>query len=131
MERREINPTDWLPGFNINHGIEVTGAQRVLYLSGQTSNGPDGAPLHKGDLVAQFRAAWSNRKDALAAAGMDPTNIVRLNLYTTDVPAFMAQAGDLIPIFAGDGCKPVSTLLGVAALFEPDSMVELEATAVA
>jgi len=46
MERREINPTDWLLGFNINHGIEVTGAGRVLYLSGQTSNGPDGAPMH-------------------------------------------------------------------------------------
>jgi enamine deaminase RidA (YjgF/YER057c/UK114 family) len=131
MERREINPTDWLSGFNINHGIEVTGAQRVLYLSGQTSNGPDGAPLHAGDLVAQFSAAWSNLKDALAAAGMDATNIVRLNIYTTDVPAFMAKAEALIPIFAGDGCKPVSTLLGVAALFEPELMVELEATAVA
>ena len=131
MERREINPTDWLSGFNINHGIEVTGAQRVLYRSGQTSNGPDGAPLHTGDLVAQFRSAWSNLKDALAVAGMDPTNIVRLNMYTTDVPAFMAQAEALIPIFAGDGCKPVSTLLGVAALFEQEIMVELEATAVA
>jgi enamine deaminase RidA (YjgF/YER057c/UK114 family) len=131
MERREINPTDWLSGFNINHGIEVTGAQRVLYLSGQTSNGPDGAPLHKGDLVEQFRTAWSNLKDALTEAGMTPTNIVRLNLYTTDVPAFMAQAGDLVPIFAADGCKPVSTLLGVTALFEPEIMIELEATAVA
>ena len=62
---------------------------------------------------------------------MTPTNIVRLNVYTTDVPAFMTQAGDLVPIFAGDACKPISTLLGVAALFEPELMVELEATAVA
>ena len=92
MERREINPTDWLGAFNVNHGIEVTGAQRVLYLSGQTSNGPDGAPLHPKDLVAQFRTAWSNLKDALTEAGMTPTNIVRLNIYTTDVPGFMAQA---------------------------------------
>lgn len=131
MDRREVNPTDWLLGFNINHGIEVTGAERVLFLSGQTSNGPDGAPLHAGDLVAQFGQAWSNLKDALAAAEMDPTNIVRLNIYTTDVPGFMAAAGDLVPIFAGDGCKPVSTLLGVTALFAPELMVELEATAVA
>ena len=131
MERREINPTDWLGAFNVNHGIEVTGAQRVLYLSGQTSNGPDGAPLHPKDLVAQFRTAWSNLKDALTEAGMTPTNIVRLNIYTTDVPGFMAQAGELVPIFAGDGCKPVSTLLGVAALFDPEIMVELEATAMA
>jgi enamine deaminase RidA (YjgF/YER057c/UK114 family) len=131
MNKREINPSDWLLAFNINHGIEVTGGQRVLYLSGQTSNAADGALMHAGDLVAQFRLAWENLKAALAAAGMDPTSIVRLNMYTTDVPAFMAAAGELVPIFAGDGCKPVSTLLGVAALFEPDALIELEATAVA
>jgi enamine deaminase RidA (YjgF/YER057c/UK114 family) len=131
MQKREINPTDWLQAFNINHGIEVTGGQRVLYLSGQTSNAADGSPMHAGDLVAQFRLAWSNLKDALAAADMDATNVVRLNMYTTDVDAFMAAAGDLVPIFAADGCKPVSTLLGVTRLFEPEIMVELEATAVA
>ena len=109
----------------------MTSAQRVLYLSGQTSNGPDGAPLHAGDLIAQFRQAWSNLKDALAAAGMDATNIVRLNMYTTDVPTFMASAHDIVSIFARDGCRPVSTLLGVTALFEPEIMIEIEATAVA
>jgi enamine deaminase RidA (YjgF/YER057c/UK114 family) len=43
----------------------------------------------------------------------------------------MAWANDIVPIFAGDGCRPVSTLLGVSALFEPEIMIELEATAVA
>lgn len=131
MQTREINPTPWLQGFNINHGIEVTSAQRVLYLSGQTSNAADGSPQHAGDLVAQFKLAWANLKDALAASDMAPSNIVRLNMYTTDVDAFMGAAGELIPIFAADGCKPVSTLLGVARLFEPELMIELEATAVA
>ena len=131
MQRREINPTEWLQAFNLNQGIEVTGGQRVLYLSGQTSNDAEGAPMHAGDLVAQFGLAWSNLKDALAAADMDATHIVRLNMYTTDVDAFMAAAGELVPIFAGDGCKPVSTLLGVSRLFQPDLMIELEATAVA
>jgi enamine deaminase RidA (YjgF/YER057c/UK114 family) len=130
MQTREINPTSWLQGFNINHGIEVTGAQRVLYLSGQTSNAADGTSMHAGDLVAQFKLAWSNVKDALAMADMSPSNIVRLNIYTTDVDAFMGAAGDIIPVFAADGCKPVSTLLGVARLFEPSAMIELEATAV-
>jgi len=131
MERREINPTDWLLAFNINQGIEVTGGQRILYLSGQTSNGSDGTPLHAGDLVAQFQLAWSNLKEALAAAGMDATNIVRLNMYTTDVPKFMSAAEEIVRIWAGDGCRPVSTLLGVTSLFEPELMIELEATAVA
>jgi enamine deaminase RidA (YjgF/YER057c/UK114 family) len=131
VEKREINPTDWIQAFNINHGIEVTGAQRVLYVSGQTANTADGAPAHPGDLVAQFTLAWSNLKDALAAADMGPPNVVRLTMYTTDVPAFMAAAGDLVPVFAADGCKPAATLVGVAALFLPDLMIELEATAVA
>jgi enamine deaminase RidA (YjgF/YER057c/UK114 family) len=131
MQTREINPTPWLQGFNINHGIEVTGAQRVLYLSGQTSNAADGSARHVGDLVAQFALAWSNLKDALAQANMTPSNIVRLNMYTTDIDAFMGAAGQLVPIFAGDGCKPVSTLLGVARLFQPGLMIELEATAIA
>ena len=131
MDKRAINPTDWLLGFNLNHGIEVTGAQRVLYLSGQTSNAADGAPMHPGDLVAQFGLAWSNLKAALDASDMDATNIVRTNMYTTDVAAFMAVADQLVLIFAGDGCKPVATLLEVAGLFEPELMIELEATAVA
>ncbi len=131
MQKREINPTDWLQGFNINHGIEVTGGQRVLYLSGQTANAADGTPMHAGDIVAQFKLAWSNLKDALAASDMAPTNIVRLNMYTTDVDAFMAAIEQLVPIYAEDGCKPSCTLLGVARLFEPELMIELEATAVA
>ncbi len=131
MDKREINPTEWLLAFNVNQGIEITGAQRVLFLSGQTANAADGSPMHTGDIVAQFQMAWDNLKAVLAEADMDPSNIVRMNMYTTDVDAFMAAAEHLVPIFAGDGCKPVSTLLGVAALFEPELMIELEATAVA
>ena len=131
MDKREINPTDWLKAFHINQAIEVTGTQRVLYLSGQTATAADGAPMHPGDLVAQFKMAWANLKDSLTAAGMDPTNIVRLNMYTTDVEGFMAAAEELASVFAGDGCSPVSTFLGVTSLFESELMIELEATAVA
>ncbi len=131
MERRNINPTPWLQAFNLNHGVEVTGVQRTLYLSGQTATDPEGNPMHPGDIVAQFKMAWSNLKDALAAAGMTAANVVRLNVYTTDVDALMGAAGELMPVFASDGCSPASTVLGVARLFEPSIMVELEATAVA
>lgn len=131
MKRRTIDPTDWLQGFGIHHGVEVSGGERVLYLSGQTSSGPDGAPMHVGDLVAQFRLAWDNLKDALAAADMTPEHVVRLNLYTTDMSAFMAAAEELVPIWVADGCAPSCTLVEVAGLFESELMVELEATAVA
>jgi len=131
MHTRPINPSKWLEAFNINHAIEVTGGQRVLYVSGQTSNDASGAPMHPGDLVAQFKLAWKNLVDVLAAANMEPKNIVRLNFYTTDVDAFMAKAGEMVPIYAQTGCKPAATLLGVTRLFEPSIMLEIEATAVA
>jgi enamine deaminase RidA (YjgF/YER057c/UK114 family) len=69
--------------------------------------------------------------EVLAAANMKPANIVRLNFYTTDVDGFMANAEEMVPVFAKQGCKPVSTLLGVTRLFEPSIMIEIEATAVA
>jgi enamine deaminase RidA (YjgF/YER057c/UK114 family) len=131
MQTRAINPQTWLGAFHVNQAIEVTGGQRVLYVSGQTSNDARGAPLHPGDLVAQARQAWTNLLEVLAAAGMTPASIVRLNFYTTDVDGFMAAAGELVPLWAGAGCKPVSTLLGVTRLFQPEILIEIEATAVA
>jgi enamine deaminase RidA (YjgF/YER057c/UK114 family) len=131
MEVRALNPQTWLGGFNLNQAIEVTGGQRVLYVSGQTSHDANGAPMHPGDLVAQAKLAWANLSEVLDAAGMKPANVVRLNFYTTDVDLFMAKAGEIVPIFAGPGCKPTATLLGVTRLFDPAAMVEIEATAVA
>lgn len=131
MKTRAINPTPWLQGFNMNHAIEVRGGERTLYLSGQTASAPDASPLHPGDLVAQFQTSWDNVKAALAEADMEPGHVVRLNIYTTDVDLFMEKAEEIIPIFAQDGVQPVCTLLGITRLYEPELMVELEATAVA
>ncbi|NNU15977.1 RidA family protein [Parvularcula sp. ZS-1/3] len=130
MKTRSIDPTPSLEHFGLSHAVEVSGGARTLYLSGQTSTGPEGEPLHPGDLVAQFKLAWSNLKDTLSAADMGPINVVRLNIYTTDVQGFMAKAEELVPIWAADGIRPSCTLLEVSALFDPTLLVELEATAV-
>ncbi len=132
MEKRAINPAKWLlNGFNLNEAIEVTGGQRVLYVSGQTSTDEQGAVLSPGDMLGQFKQAWANLNAVLTAAGMTPDNVVRLNFYTTDVDAFMGAAGEIVPLFAAAGCTPVATLLGVTRLFDSSIMLEIEATAVA
>ena len=81
--------------------------------------------------MAQFKLAWANLKAALEEADMQPANVIRLNIYTPVMDRFMAEAGDMIGVLAGEGVQPVSTLLGVACLFDPDALIELEATAVA
>jgi len=131
MQKTTHNPTPWLQGFGLNHAVEVKGGERTLYLSGQTASDADGAPMHPGDMVAQYKVAWQCLLDALASAGMDATNIVRLNFYVTDVAAFMAAADQVMPIHGGAGAEIASTLLGVNELYHPDIMIEIEATAVA
>ena len=131
MKKTTHNPTPWLQGFGLNHGVEVKGGERTLYLSGQTSSDADGAPLHPGDMVAQYKTAWQSLLDALECAGMDADNLVRLNFYVTDVPTFMAAAEEIMPIHGQAGAEIVSTLLGVKELYHPDIMIEIEGTAVA
>jgi len=131
MEIKVHNPTDWLQGFGLNHAVEVSGAVRTLYVSGQTASDADGAPMHPRDMVAQYKAACSNLLDALASGGMGAGNIVRLIFYTTDVPVFMEAADRIMPIHGEAGAQVASTLLGVSALYHPDVMIEIEATAAA
>ena len=131
MEKTTHNPTPWLQGFGLNHAVEVTGGERTLYVSGQTSSAADGSPLHPGDLVAQYKEAWACLIAALESASMDATNLVRLNFYVTDVQAFMETADQIMPIHGEAGAQIVSTLLGVKELYHPDIMIEIEATAVA
>ena len=125
------NPTEWLTHFGLNHAVEVRGGERTLYLSGQTSSDAKGEPLHAGDLVAQFRCAWGELLKALASADMGPENLVRLNIYTLDVSAFMEAAEQIVPIYAESGAQLSCTLLGVKELYHPDILIEIEGTAVA
>jgi enamine deaminase RidA (YjgF/YER057c/UK114 family) len=58
-------------------------------------------------------------------------DVVRLTYDTTDVDSFVASAGPGVGRILEAGCRPASTLLGVARLFHPDILVEIEATAMA
>jgi len=126
-----INPWTWQDQFSFSQAIEVTGGQRVLYCAGQTSVDGDGRPLHAGNMAAQIGQALDNLETVLGQAHLTFANVVRLNYYTTNVAAFMEAAAMLGTRLRAGGCVPSATLLGVAALFHPDILVEIEATAVA
>jgi len=125
-----VNPWKWQDQFQFSQGIDVRGAERLLYCAGQTSVDAEGAPMHAGDMPAQINQALSNLETVLRQAGLTLANVVRLNYYTTDVPAFLEAGADYGPRLQAAGCQPASTLLGVASLFHPDILVEIEATAV-
>lgn len=131
MERRIVNPWRWQDDYGFVQANEVSGHQRVLICSGQTSVDAQGNPLHAGDMAAQINQALDNLETVLAGAGMTLANVMRLNYYTTDIGAFFGAAETLGARLAAGGCQSAGTLLGVTGLAFPGLMIEIEATAVA
>jgi enamine deaminase RidA (YjgF/YER057c/UK114 family) len=129
MERRAINPWTWQDRLGFVQANEVSGAKQTLICSGQTSVDASGAPLHAGDMAAQMRQAIDNLETVLRQAGLQLSDVVRLNYYTTDVDRFVQAAPAGLSRLAEAHCRPASTLLGVARLFHPAILVEIEATA--
>jgi len=131
MERTAVNPWTWSVNFGFNQAELVEGASKVLYCAGQTSVDANGAPQHPGDMAAQIALALDNLEAVLTEAGMTLANVVRLNFYTTDVDAYLANAAVVGARTGAAGVAPAGTLLGVARLAFPELMIEMEATAVA
>ncbi len=130
MERKIINPWEWQDQFGFVQANDISGAQRVLLCSGQTSVDADGRPVHPGDMPAQITQTLDNLETVLNNAGLILSDVVRLNYYTTDVDRFMEAAEVLGKRLGEAGCRPASTLLGVTRLAFPELLVEIEATAV-
>ena len=131
MERTAVNPVSWSLDLGFNQGEVVSGHTRTLYVSGQTAMSADGRPEHDGDIAAQLALAADNLEAVLVGAGMSTANLVRLNVYTTDVDALFPHYGVLAARLGAAGVAPTTTMLGVTRLAIPGQMVELEGTAVA
>lgn len=131
MERTAINPVTWSTGMGFNQGEIVSGHTCTLFISGQTAMDGDGRPQHEGDMEAQLALSLDNVEAVLFGAGMNLSNLVRLNVYTTDIDALLPVYGVLASRLGAAGVAPTTTMLAVSRLAIPGQMVELEGTAVA
>ena len=129
MQRTAVNPWQWSLQFGFNQAESIEGHQRVLVCSGQTSVDAQGAAQHAGDMAGQIALALDNLETVLSEAGMGLADVVKLNMYTTDVDTFIANFAPLAGRFGDAGAAYASTLIGVTRLAFPELMVELEATA--
>lgn len=130
MEKKVINPWTWQDKFGFVQANRITNAETILYCAGQVSMNDNGDLLHAGDMAKQIDQIFNNLETVLQEAGAQLSNVVRLTYYTTDIPAFVKAGGILAERLGKGRCRPATTLLGVASLFHPDCIVEIEATAV-
>jgi enamine deaminase RidA (YjgF/YER057c/UK114 family) len=123
---KSINPPEIAPPFSrYSQGVEVPAGARWLYVSGQVGVRPDGT-LAQG-FAAQAEQAWDNVLAVLAAAGMGPADLVKVNVYLTQ-RSDMLESRRVRAAKLGDAA-PASTLAVVVSLADPAWLFEVEAVA--
>ena len=96
MQRRDINAADApAPAGQYTQAVEVTGASRTLYLSGQVGIAADGSVPD--DAEAQCALAWRNLQAQLRAAGMEIENLVKITTIVRDARAWRTDRDRLHP----------------------------------
>lgn len=111
--------------------VSVATGTRIIHVSGQTSVDKEGKVVGN-DHLEQSRRTFRNVLTALDAAGATLDDVAKLSIYVVDyswdaLEAIMAAAkevfGDPYPLTA-------TTLVGVASLWLPELLVEVEAVAI-
>jgi enamine deaminase RidA (YjgF/YER057c/UK114 family) len=130
----EVHNPDGLPKPEVYRQVAVATGSRMVFLAGQVARDADGAPVGAGDLAAQVDQALRNVVAAVEAVGGSFADVAKLTIYVIDWSADkMAALGEGVARASAalgiDPLKPI-TLIGVAALAEPDLLVEIEGTAV-
>jgi enamine deaminase RidA (YjgF/YER057c/UK114 family) len=107
MTRTTLAPWTWQEAFGFAQGAEVRAARTVVYVAGQGSVDADGNPVHDGDMEKQVVQALDNVEAVLAEAGLTLADVVRYDVHTTDIDAYLAASGALVGRFAAVGNVPV------------------------
>jgi len=128
MEKRIINPWEWQNERHYVQAVEVTQVQGTLYCSGQAAIFPDGTPSDA-DMKTQFLMAIENLEKLISESGYDPTNIVRLTIYTTAHDEFFANLDTLGEFIKKHDIRSSVSAIEVTSLTDT-LKIELEATVV-
>jgi enamine deaminase RidA (YjgF/YER057c/UK114 family) len=126
MPRKIIQPKGlWDPRPRFAQVVQ-TGNQ--VYIAGQTAVDEEGNLVGKGDIEVQARQVFLNLQKCLEAVGADFSQVVKLNIYSTDLDAHREVVARLRREYFRE---PVaSTTVQVSRLVHPDWLLEIEAIAV-
>lgn len=129
MPLEKLNP----PALPIPTGysqVVVAAGSRTVYVAGQVAADGQGKVVAPGDVVGQAKQAFLNVRTAVEAAGATIADVAKVTWYVVGyrsevLPDLAAARREVFGEHA-----PVSTLIGVQALAQPEYLVEVEAIAV-
>lgn len=120
---REIIRTDQAPQAIGTYSQAVKVGQTV-YLSGQIPLVPETMEMVEGDIEAQIRRVFDNLQAVARAAGGSLADVVKLNVFLTDLSHFPVVNQVMADYFTQP--YPARAAIGVAAL-PKDAGVEMDA----
>jgi enamine deaminase RidA (YjgF/YER057c/UK114 family) len=125
-----VNPPRLARPSGYSHGVEARG--RLLFVAGQTAQGPDGRIVSPGDLVGQFRQALGNVGAVVEARGGTLRDLAKVTFYVVDKRDYRARAREIGAVYREmmGGHWPATTLVEVRALWDDEALVEIDAIAV-
>lgn len=129
MQKRAINPTTiYAPTWDFSQAIEVSGAPRLLFISGIMGFRPDGSISNS--MAEQSDQAYRNLAEVLAAAGGTLADIVKVTvLVGEDYPAHRDAMREVRARYFTEEPFPASTLMRVEGFAGRDYKFEIEAIA--
>ncbi len=123
---KEIIRTDQAPQA-IGTYSQAVKVGRTVYLSGQIPLVPESMELVAGDMEAQIRRVFDNLLAVARAAGGDLSDVVKLNVFLTDLAHFPLVNQVMAEYFVEP--FPARAAVGVAAL-PKGAEVEMDAVLV-
>jgi enamine deaminase RidA (YjgF/YER057c/UK114 family) len=127
MQNRPINAPDApVPAGGYAQALEVVGASRLLFISGQIPARRDGSVPP--DFAAQCRLAWANVEAQLRAGGLTLDNLVKVTTFLAD-RANGTENRRIRQEVLGER-TPALTVV-IAGIFDAAWLIEIEAIAAA
>ena len=113
MELLKIPTKNLHRPFGYAHAIQI---DNTIYISGQVPLDQEMNVVGKNDIAAQTELVYENLKKVVEDAGGTMTNIVRLNIYCTDIEAFDKETRHLRKKYFGN-YYPAITAVEVKRLY--------------
>lgn len=122
---RKIINTDQAPAA-IGPYSQAVQVGNTLYMSGQIALCPQTGEMQNTDVASEIAQIFANMQAVLQAAGADFANLVKLNVYLTDLNDFALLNEKMQSYLSAP--YPARAAIGVAAL-PKGARVEVEAVA--
>ena len=126
MGKRVLKPASVQAKGSYSPGWEVSNG-RVIYVAGQIPWDSEGRTVCKGDIVGQTRQVFENIRAVLAESGATLNDVVKITIFAADIRYRDKINQVRTEVFSPP--YPASTQVAVAALVDPEWMVEIEAVA--